>query len=112
VLVDLDAGVGHEQRGRRPALVMSNATVVAHQRYPLVAVVPMSTAPLSGLLYPTISPGASGLRRPSVALVDQVRSVDKTRIRLRYGVVEPAELARVETGLREFLGLREQQRQA
>jgi mRNA-degrading endonuclease toxin of MazEF toxin-antitoxin module len=37
--------------------------------------------------------------------VDQLRSIDKQRIRRGYGHVSEAELAAVEAGLRLYLGL-------
>jgi len=38
---------------------------------------PITGTPGEGPLYPPLAPGASGLRKPSFALVDQLRSVDK-----------------------------------
>ena len=40
VLVDLDPTVGHEQRGVRPAVLVSDPAVISNQRFPLVCVVP------------------------------------------------------------------------
>jgi mRNA-degrading endonuclease toxin of MazEF toxin-antitoxin module len=37
--------------------------------------------------------------------VDQLRSIDKQRIRRRYGQVNEAELAAIDAGLRLYLGL-------
>ena len=49
--------------------------------------------------------GANGLTRPAYALVDQLRSIDKQRIRRRYGQESEAELAAINAGLRLYLGL-------
>lgn len=105
VLVELDPTVGHEQRGVRPCVVVSAPAVNADQRFPLVAVVPVTGTPGQGALYPALQPGQSGLVKPSWALVDQLRSVDKRRIRRRFGQVQPAELAAIDNGLSLFLGL-------
>ena len=48
---------------------------------------------------------SSGLTKPSTALVDQVRSIDKQRVRRRYGRVSPAELEAIDAGLCLYLGL-------
>lgn len=65
----------------------------------------MTGTPAKGLLYPDLAPGASGLTKPSTALVGQVRSIDKQRIRLRYGQVSEAELQAIDMGLCLYLGL-------
>ncbi len=88
VLVDLEPTEGHEQQGTRPCVV-----------------VPVTGTPAQGALYPDLAPGASGLTKPSTALVDQVRSIDKQRIRRRYGQVSAAELEAIDRGLCLYLGL-------
>ena len=80
VLLDLDPTVGHEQRGVRLCIVVSDPEVVADQRFPLVCVVPVTGAPGERVLYPALSPGRSGLTKQSWALIDQLRSVDKGRV--------------------------------
>ncbi len=105
VLVELDPTVGREQRGVRPCVVVSDPAVNAEQRFPLVAVVPVTGTAGEGALYPALAPGASGLTKASFALVDQVRPVDKRRIRRVFGAVAAPELAAVDQGLELFLGL-------
>lgn len=43
VLVSLDRTRGHEQRGTRPCVVVSDSDVTEDQRFPLLAVVPISS---------------------------------------------------------------------
>lgn len=105
VLVELEPILGHEQRGTRPCVVVSDALVNGNQRFPLIAVVPVTGTAAQGALYPALAPGPSGLTKPSTALVDQLRSIDKRRIRRRYGCVSPAELAAIDAGLCLYLGL-------
>jgi mRNA interferase MazF len=105
VLVDLEPTLGHGQRGTRPCLVVSDPAVNASQRFPLLAVVPITGTPAPGALYPPLAPGANGLTKPSYALVDQLRSIDKQRIRRRYGQVNEAELAAIDAGMRLYLGI-------
>ena len=59
-------------------------------------------------LDPTWGTG-SGLAKSSYALTDQVRSVDKRRIRKMFGRVTRGELAAIDLGLELFLGLGERQ---
>jgi mRNA interferase MazF len=105
VLVDLEPTLGHEQQGTRPCVVVSEAAVNSNQRFPLIAVVPITSTPAKGALYPALAPGASGLTKPSTALVDQLRSIDKQRIRRRYGQISAAELQAIDAGLCLYLGL-------
>lgn len=105
VLVELDPTLGQEQRGVRPCITVSDPAVNADQRFPLIAVVPVTATEGSGALYPALAPGSSGLTKASYALVDHLRSIDKRRIRRIFGQVSLAELARVDQGLELFLGL-------
>jgi mRNA interferase MazF len=105
VLVSLDPTVGHEQRGARPCVVVSDPDVTAQLRYPLLGVVPISGTAGKGALYPPLEPGKSGLNKPSFALVDQVRSVDKRRVTRAFGQVGAEELEAIDSGLSLYLGL-------
>ena len=105
VLVSLDPTVGHEQRGARPCVVVTAPEVNEDQRFPIMAVVPVTATMGEGALYPFLRPGASGLIKPSWALVDQIRSVDKRRVLRVFGQVSTSELQSIDDGLRLFLGL-------
>ena len=105
VLVELDPTVGHEQRGMRPCIAVSDPAVNADQRFPLIAVVPVTGTPGEGALYPALSPGQSGLTKTSHALIDHLRSIDKRRVRRVFGRVTKEELDAVDQGLELFLGL-------
>lgn len=105
VLVELDPTIGREQRGVRPCIAISDPTVNADQRFPLIAVVPVTGTAGGGALYPELVPGTSGLTKTSYALVDHLRSIDKRRIRRIFGQISPSELAGIDQGLELFLGL-------
>jgi len=106
VLVDLEPTRGHEQRGTRPCIVVSDPDVAATLRFPLMCIVPVTGTAASGVLYPRLAPGASGLKKESFALVEQVRSIDKRRVRSTFGTVRPDELLALDEGLAVYLGLR------
>jgi mRNA interferase MazF len=105
VFVELDPAIGHEQRGIRPCIVVSDPDVIAGQRFPLVCVVPVTGTPGEGLLYPQLAPGKSGLAKMSFALIDQLRSVDKRRVRRVFGDLAREEITAIDEGLVVFLGL-------
>jgi len=105
VLVQLDPTTGHEQKGVRPCVVVSDPEVAGDQRFPLLCIVPVTGARGEGILYPTLSPGPSGLAKQSFALIDHLRSVDKRRIRRVYGELPGEEVAAIDEGLAMYLGL-------
>ena len=108
VLLSLDPTVGHEQRGVRPCLIISDPDVIADQKFALTCVVPITGTPGTGALYPRLAAGKSGLTKASFALIDQLRSVDKRRIQRLYGRISGAEMETVDDGLRPYLGLSEE----
>ena len=107
VLVTLDPTLGHEQRGLRPCIIVSDPDVTQDQRYPLLCVVPITGTPGRGALYPELAAQARGLRKSSWALLDQVRTIDKRRVRRVFGEIAAEELEAVDDGLRLLLGLGE-----
>lgn len=105
LLVELDPTVGHEQRGMRPCIAVSDPDVSSDQHFPLIAVVPITRTPGEGAFYPGLSSGNSGLTMTSYALIDHLRSIDKRRIRRVFGRVGKDELVAIDEGLQLFLGL-------
>ena len=105
VVVELDPSVGHEQRGVRPCIIVSDPDVIGDQRFPLVCVVPVTGTPGEGLLYPPLAPGKSGIAKRSFALIDRLRSVDERRGRSLFGELSREEIAAIDEGLAVFLGL-------
>lgn len=107
VLVELDPTRGREQAGRRPCLVVSADVIAQHQRFPLLAIVPLTSTKLSGPIYPSLAPDPdAGVRVRSSLLLDQVRTIDKSRIAAAAKQpIAAAVLAEVERGLRLLLGL-------
>ena len=91
VLVSLDPTRGHEQRGVRPCVIITDPEVIKDQRFPMVCVVPVTKMQGEGALYPSLGPGSSGLRTRSFAFVDQVRSIDKRRITKIFGQISEEE---------------------
>ncbi|HEX5137931.1 MAG TPA: type II toxin-antitoxin system PemK/MazF family toxin [Planctomycetota bacterium] len=105
VLVDLEPTRGHEQRGTRPCIVVSDPAVAASLRFPLVCVVPVTGTATKGILYPRLAAGTGGLKKESFVLVEQIRSIDKRRVVRVYGTIGGAALEAVDQGLALYLGL-------
>jgi mRNA interferase MazF len=104
-MVDLDPTRGHEQSSRRPCIVISHDDVAALQRFPVFVIVPVTgTLGLSDL-YPVVPAYPRGLTKPSTVLVDQVRAIDKLRVRGQLAPIPREHLAKVDAALRRVLGL-------
>ena len=94
--VELPATNGHEQQGRRPAVILQDDQF--GRVLPLVFVIPLTTSPhalrFAGTL--RIQPtDENGLVRESIALVFQLRAVDRRRIREYIGRLRAHELDEV-----------------
>ena len=97
--VALDPALGSEIRKTRPAVIISNDSCNAHGAR--VVVLPITSNVTS--LYP----GEAHIHmrgRAARVLGDQIRSIDKTRLRARIGSVSPAEFREVEVAVLVTLG--------
>ena len=97
--VTLDPALGSEIRKTRPAVVISNDSCNAHGAR--VVVLPITSNVTS--LYP----GEARIHvrgRPARVLGDQIRSIDKARLRARIGSVNRGELHEVEAAVLITLG--------
>jgi mRNA-degrading endonuclease toxin of MazEF toxin-antitoxin module len=87
---------------------VTDAAVTEDQRFPMLAVVPLTGTSGDGALYPGLRPGESGLVKPSWALIDQIRAIDKQRVIRVFGTISHRELVAIDEGLQLFLGLSHQ----
>jgi mRNA interferase MazF len=109
VLIELPQpanGVGHEQVGLRPALVVQDDS--AGEILSVIMIVPF-TSNLKAQRFPhtlMIQPSRqNGLTVPSVLLVFQLRAIDKQRVRKRIGQLENDLMSKVGDEMRNLLGL-------
>lgn len=86
---------GHEQGGRRPALVISNDRF-NRVRNGLCIAVPITRTDRGIRVQIPILPPEGGLSSPSVIMCDQVRSLSVTRLKKRRGMVDRQILERVQ----------------
>ncbi len=102
--VNLDPTKGREQKGTRPALVVSHSTF-NRSAAELVVIVPLTTTFRGIPLHVRIDPPEGGVRRVSFAKIEDVRSISKERLTSRFGSVSGATLAQVADRLRILLDL-------
>jgi mRNA interferase MazF len=100
---------GREQEGSRPAIVVGFPNRLGIPRFELMIVVPMTSdkgqawAIASPDLYPRFAVGVAGLRSPSIALLDQVRTIDVSRIVAYRGSLTPKEYEPILVGLQRII---------
>ncbi len=100
---------GREQEGYRPAIVVGLPSRLGRLRFPLVFVVPMTTdrgqewAAINPHLYVRFAAGVAGLKSPSIALLDQVRAIDISRIVAYRGSLTTQEYAAIAKSLQQIM---------
>ena len=96
---DLNPAVGSEQGGIRPVLILQNE--VGNWFSPTVIVAAMTARGGKAHLPTHVPVGTdSGLRRPSLVLAEQVRTIDKSRLLERVGMLPPEKQEQVDRALR------------
>ena len=103
-LVDLNPTRGHEQAGRRPALIFS---VDEFNSGPaeLVFVIPITSTVRRLPTHLLIQPPEGGIKVESAILCDALRSVSRQRLVKKWGCVSSETLVAVEDRVRVLLGL-------
>ena len=104
-IVNFDPTVGAEIKKSRPALILQNDIANEHSPITIVAAI---TSKFDEKLYPTevlISQREGGLAQESVALLNQIRSIDKQSLVKKLGIVQNKTLREVEKAIKISLEL-------
>ena len=102
---DLGTGIGSEQNGYRPVVIIQND--VGNRHSPTTIVAAISTQIRTKANLPThyhLKPG-SGLVQPSMVILEQIRTVDKTRLVQYIGKLSDGELKGLNHALAISIGL-------
>ena len=102
---DLSPVVGSEQGGMRPVLIVQNNVGNKHSPTVIAAAI---TSQINKARLPThieLSARIYGLSRDSVVLLEQVRTIDKRRLKERIGRIDGLLMNRVDTALAVSFGL-------
>lgn len=102
---DLSPVVGSEQGGMRPVLIVQNNTGNKHSPTVIAAAI---TSQIGKARLPThieLSAKSYGLSRDSVILLEQIRTIDKTRLRERMGKLDDDAMDRVDNAIAVSFGL-------
>ena len=102
---DLSPVVGSEQGGIRPVLVVQNNVGNKHSPTVIAAAI---TSQIGKARLPThieLSARTYGLSRDSVVLLEQVRTIDKRRLKERMGRLDETLMQQVDSALAVSFGL-------
>jgi mRNA interferase MazF len=103
-LVDFGDPVGHEQAGRRPAVIVST-NLLNESRAGVVMVVPATTAVRGLPSHIELDPADTGLEELSYAKCENVRSISERRLIARLGTVGDEAMFQIARALRFLLDL-------
>jgi mRNA interferase MazF len=102
--INLPSGVGSEQTGTRPVVVIQNN--VGNHYSPTVIVAVITSSVKKNLpTHVTVSKEESGMPFDSIVLAEQIRTVDKSRFTHRLNRLSKETMQRVDVALRISMGL-------
>ncbi|MBR1393130.1 MAG: type II toxin-antitoxin system PemK/MazF family toxin [Ruminococcus sp.] len=102
---DLSPVVGSEQGGLRPVLIIQNDV---GNKYSPTVIAAAITSRLEKSRMPThirVTGSSCGLSRDSIVLLEQIRTLDKRRLRERMGELDTAAMTAVNSALSVSFGL-------
>ncbi len=102
---DLSPVVGSEQGGMRPVLIVQNDT---GNKYSPTVIAAAITSQINKARLPThieLEARSYGLTKDSVVLLEQIRTIDKRRLKERMGKLDNALMDRVDNAIAVSFGL-------
>ena len=102
---DLSPVVGSEQGGIRPVLIVQNDIGNRHSPTVIAAAITSKHDRTNLPTHIALKSGQCGLTRDSVILLEQVRTLDKRRLRECTGRIEPDIQRQVDAALQVSFGL-------
>ena len=102
---DLSPVVGSEQGGMRPVLIVQNDTGNRHSPTVIAAAITSQTGKARLPTHITLSAADCGLSRDSVILLEQIRTLDKSRLRERMGRLDEKTMKSVDNAISVSFGL-------
>ncbi len=102
---DLSPVVGSEQGGIRPVLIVQNDVGNKHSPTVIAAAITSQETKNSLPTHINISAGVSGLAKDSVVLLEQVRTLDKKRLKEKRGTAGARDMNQVNRALTVSFGL-------
>lgn len=102
---DLSPVVGSEQGGTRPVLIVQNDTGNRHSPTVIAAAITSQTGKARLPTHINIPGGSVGLSKDSVILLEQIRTIDKRRLREHMGHLDERQMEMVDSAIAVSFGL-------
>jgi len=102
VVVDLGKSRGHEQRGRRPSIIIANPQVGGKTRG-LVIIILLTTKEKDWWTMVKIEKGDGGVKNDCFAMCHQIRAISILRVGIKCGKLRSETLNRIKTVLSNLL---------
>ena len=102
---DLSPVVGSEQGGVRPVLIVQNDTGNRHSPTVIAAAITSQTGKARLPTHISLAAMSCGLPKDSVVLLEQIRTLDKRRLREHMGRVDETMMTQVDTAIAVSFGL-------
>ena len=105
---DLSPVIGSEQGGVRPVLIIQNDVGNKHSPTVIAAAITSQTGKTKLPTHIEIEPEQSGLKSPPVVLTEQIRTLDKSRLREKIGHINDERIiSKINNALGVSFGLEE-----
>lgn len=102
---DLSPVVGSEQGGLRPVLIIQNNIGNRFSPTVIVAAITSKISKPKMQTHVAISKSPKGLERDSVVLLEQIRTIDKRRLKQRVTCLNSEQMGQINRALKVSLGL-------
>ena len=102
---DLSPVVGSEQGGMRPVLIVQNDTGNKHSPTVIAAAITSQTGKARLPTHIELDAQSVGLSRNSVILLEQIRTIDTSRLRERMGKLDDTTMTKVDNAIAVSFGL-------
>jgi len=105
---DLSPVVGSEQGGLRPVLIVQNDVGNKHSPTVIAAAITSQREKARLPTHIDLTGGNCGLAKDSVVLLEQIRTIDKKRLKEKMGEVDNGSMTQINTALSISFGLGQQ----
>ena len=102
---DLSPVVGSEQGGIRPVLIVQNDVGNRHSPTVIAAAITSQKDKAKLPTHISVQAATCGLTKDSIVLLEQIRTIDKRRLKDRIGALDPPSMTRVDNALQISFGL-------
>ncbi len=104
---DLSPVVGSEQGGTRPVLIVQNDIGNRHSPTVIAAAITSQTGKARLPTHITLKGPEVGLTKDSVVLLEQIRTIDKRRLREHMGRLDETTMNQIDSAIAVSFGLHE-----